>query len=796
MELFVNGTLTVTDESGADVSLVGDTITVEGTSHALITAAQSTTVNAITSTGSGQIITGTERTKLNGIAAGAEVNVQSDWDQTDTTADDYIENKPTIPNAANNATITITPGNGIAGGGDFTTDQSSDEMITISHADTSTFTPATATGQQVVRDFDIDGFGHITNKRFVNLPDGTITLFRFTATVTNNISNTTLSVTGADSVMTADNVSTIIISGVEGQDYNVSISVVPDSDYEFVTGPTPSSPQTFSGTLSSDISESITFEGTTRLQRHLTDFQIDGGPTFNQFGEVVNWTISGDSGTNVNISIINDNPTGWIQSGALNPSSGTIGSNGTLTGTVTIPSVHETVNRTFALRAISTSNPDDVVSSSTIRQMHTEGQGSGGDGDLRAGFNSVITDANITFSVNITAGDAPYSVTLATSGENPPPLSSVVETMTIANNGIVTFTAIDAGTLLPGEHTYFAHISETGGDSDILIESETINIPQIRIIDSGLNGMRVVRNSSQVFSVPLDGFALDDLALYIRDVRFDTDNHNNDHSQSPRVYFFASQSSFENIPSGDNVPYRIVNISESPEVILETGTINIVDNVPESISDVTIGNAWIDLSTSVGIRFSFGRTLFDVTNSVGVDYLEGSHETVPDGSNRLITTNADNVNRLVSRSYAQSRISSQRPRPYTYTVRPWVYDGVTRVFGPTTVVNVTNETDVEITRPSNVQANSATLVGYRFGVGNTVETFIWGEGSLSQQQLIDSGTEASASLAATIFPVRIEGNITGLSPSTQYSYMLRFTESEGGNIRTFYTDIRRFTTLS
>ena len=94
---FVNGTLTVTDESGADVSLVGDTITVEGTSHALITAAQSTTVNAITSTGSGQIITGTERTKLNGIAAGAEVNVQSDWDQTDTTADDYIENKPTIP---------------------------------------------------------------------------------------------------------------------------------------------------------------------------------------------------------------------------------------------------------------------------------------------------------------------------------------------------------------------------------------------------------------------------------------------------------------------------------------------------------------------------------------------------------------------------------------------------------------------------------------------------------------------------------------------------------------------------
>ncbi|MCR5353468.1 MAG: hypothetical protein K6D98_04105 [Clostridiales bacterium] len=36
-------------------------------------------------------------TKLNGIEAGAQVNVQSDWSQTNTSADDYIKNKPTIP---------------------------------------------------------------------------------------------------------------------------------------------------------------------------------------------------------------------------------------------------------------------------------------------------------------------------------------------------------------------------------------------------------------------------------------------------------------------------------------------------------------------------------------------------------------------------------------------------------------------------------------------------------------------------------------------------------------------------
>lgn len=35
-----------------------------------------------------------EKNKLSGIATGAEVNVQPDWDQSDSTADDFIKNKP------------------------------------------------------------------------------------------------------------------------------------------------------------------------------------------------------------------------------------------------------------------------------------------------------------------------------------------------------------------------------------------------------------------------------------------------------------------------------------------------------------------------------------------------------------------------------------------------------------------------------------------------------------------------------------------------------------------------------
>lgn len=41
--------------------------------------------------------TNADVTKLSGIAAGAEVNVQSDWNVTDTSSDAYIANKPSIP---------------------------------------------------------------------------------------------------------------------------------------------------------------------------------------------------------------------------------------------------------------------------------------------------------------------------------------------------------------------------------------------------------------------------------------------------------------------------------------------------------------------------------------------------------------------------------------------------------------------------------------------------------------------------------------------------------------------------
>lgn len=115
-----NGTTdTVYVKGGGDatMSVSGDTMTITATSGQTITytlsgsgttttytitntpssgTASSVTIPAATTSSAG-LMTDADKTKLDGIASGAEVNVQSDWNQADSTADDYIKNKPTIP---------------------------------------------------------------------------------------------------------------------------------------------------------------------------------------------------------------------------------------------------------------------------------------------------------------------------------------------------------------------------------------------------------------------------------------------------------------------------------------------------------------------------------------------------------------------------------------------------------------------------------------------------------------------------------------------------------------------------
>ena len=58
-----------------------------------------TTYSDATTSAAG-LMSAADKTKLNGIAAGAEVNVQSDWNVTDTTSDAFIKNKPALATVA------------------------------------------------------------------------------------------------------------------------------------------------------------------------------------------------------------------------------------------------------------------------------------------------------------------------------------------------------------------------------------------------------------------------------------------------------------------------------------------------------------------------------------------------------------------------------------------------------------------------------------------------------------------------------------------------------------------------
>jgi len=68
-----------------------------------------TELNDVTNAGSGAIITSSERTKLTGIATGAEVNVQADYSESDSNSDAFIQNKPTITVAGTSNEVEVSP---------------------------------------------------------------------------------------------------------------------------------------------------------------------------------------------------------------------------------------------------------------------------------------------------------------------------------------------------------------------------------------------------------------------------------------------------------------------------------------------------------------------------------------------------------------------------------------------------------------------------------------------------------------------------------------------------------------
>ena len=87
--------------AGENIQIDPDTNTISATD---------TTYDPATQAKAG-LMSAADKTKLDGIAAGAEVNVQADYTETDASADSYIKHKPTLGTAAaKNATNAVTAG--------------------------------------------------------------------------------------------------------------------------------------------------------------------------------------------------------------------------------------------------------------------------------------------------------------------------------------------------------------------------------------------------------------------------------------------------------------------------------------------------------------------------------------------------------------------------------------------------------------------------------------------------------------------------------------------------------------
>jgi len=128
----VDSTTIAADTTTSTLELIAGsnvTLTPDATNDTVTIAATDTTYSDATTSASG-LMSAADKTKLNGIATGAEVNVQADWNESSSSSDAYIKNKPTIPAAQVNsdwdavsgvAQILNKPTLGTAAAKDFTT---------------------------------------------------------------------------------------------------------------------------------------------------------------------------------------------------------------------------------------------------------------------------------------------------------------------------------------------------------------------------------------------------------------------------------------------------------------------------------------------------------------------------------------------------------------------------------------------------------------------------------------------------------------------------------------------------
>ena len=137
---FTDGVANNADKLDGHDSSYFATATALGNKQDKITSTNKLSADLISDGTTNKVFTATEKTKLSGIAAGAEVNVQSDWNVTDSSSDAFIKNKPTTMKNPTSLSITVNGGTAV------TYDGSAQKSVTIDYrgkADASNITKGT-----------------------------------------------------------------------------------------------------------------------------------------------------------------------------------------------------------------------------------------------------------------------------------------------------------------------------------------------------------------------------------------------------------------------------------------------------------------------------------------------------------------------------------------------------------------------------------------------------------------------------------------------------------------------------
>ena len=213
--------------TGADVNVDTDLSKTVNDTQVVIKSSTGTdvTIDAASSAGAG-VMSKAQAERLAGIAVGAEANVQSDWNVSDTTDDAFIKNKPNLAAAPNDGTMTINAGDGLQKGvsdpTSFSANQSTNSAMTIS---------AKAADNTIT--VDSDGIKvNTANLPSISANDGQINVEAgdgLAATGTNATANQSTNTTRTLKVRAADNTIDVGGTGIKVNTANLGLPAAPNN---------------------------------------------------------------------------------------------------------------------------------------------------------------------------------------------------------------------------------------------------------------------------------------------------------------------------------------------------------------------------------------------------------------------------------------------------------------------------------------------------------------------------------------------------------------------------------------